>query len=339
VIYAVRLAMGFVTFLGPLAVLSFSHSLVAVVAVLVAGRFLGACIYLALCIRALPMLKAGLTLDRRIGAELIRFGSWIMVSNLLGPIMVYADRFVIGGVLSVGVVAYYTTPFEVVTKIWIVPTAFTAVLFPAFAALFLTRPEQLVRTYALSVRSMLALLFPVVFIAILFAGNGLNLWLGHAFMQNSTAVFQWLAIGVFINSMAQVPYSLLQAVNRPDITGKIHTLELPIYLAVLWIGIHALGLVGAAIAWASRLAIEAIVLFAIANRTAVPRALSKHFWALVLAAVGLLYLATRDLTLPAKLLFLGMVITLYLGILWRVARKGAMAFMTPFFGRVAQRDC
>jgi hypothetical protein len=49
--------------------------------------------------------------------------------------MVYLDRFVIGALVSLSAaVAFDTTPFEVVTKLWIVPIALETTLFPAFAA-------------------------------------------------------------------------------------------------------------------------------------------------------------------------------------------------------------
>ena len=66
------------------------------------------------------------------------------------------------------------------------------------------------------------------------AQDGLRLWLGPEFAQHSFRVLQWLAVGVFINSLAQVPFSLLQGVGRPDITATLHLIELPLYLGVLW---------------------------------------------------------------------------------------------------------
>jgi O-antigen/teichoic acid export membrane protein len=59
-------------------------------------------------------------------------------------------------------------------------------------------------------------------------------WLGAEFSGNSSAVLRWLAIGVFINSLGQVPFALLQEVGRPDITGTLHLVELPLYLAAMW---------------------------------------------------------------------------------------------------------
>jgi hypothetical protein len=79
-------------------------------------------------------------------------------------------------------------------------------------------------------------------------------------------VLQWLAAGVFLNSLAQVPLALVQGVGRPDLTAKLHLLELPLYVLGLWWLISTFGIVGAAIAWTLRVGLDAAVLFGMAQR-------------------------------------------------------------------------
>ena len=43
------------------------------------------------------------------------------VSNVVGPIMVYLDRFLIGALLPMAAVTQYVTPYEVVTKLTVIP--------------------------------------------------------------------------------------------------------------------------------------------------------------------------------------------------------------------------
>lgn len=56
---------------------------------------------------------------------------------------------------------------------------------------------------------------------LLVAFEGLMLWLGSEFADNSTLVLQLLAVGVFINSLAHVPSGLEQGAGRPDLTAKL----------------------------------------------------------------------------------------------------------------------
>ena len=98
------------------------------------------------------------------------------------------------------------------------------------------------------------------------AQDGLKLWLGAEFAEHSYRVLQVLAVGVFINSLALVPFALVQGVGRPDVTATLHLIELPVYLGLLWWLISTRGIEGAAIAWTARVAVDALFLFGLARR-------------------------------------------------------------------------
>jgi O-antigen/teichoic acid export membrane protein len=93
------------------------------------------------------------------------------------------------------------------------------------------------------------------------AHEGITLWLGVDFANNSYFVLQWLAVGVFINSIAQVPFALIQGAGRPDLTAKMHLIELPFYLFILWWLLGVFGIKGAAVAWVIRVWVDTLVLF------------------------------------------------------------------------------
>src|SRR6266700_8089164 len=166
------------------------------------------------------------------------------VSNIVSPVMVTMDRFLIGTLTSMTAVAYYATPSEVVTKLLIIPGALVGVMFPAFSASFECDRGRAAALYARCVRYVFLILFPVVLIIVGFAQKGLTLWLGADFAQHSFRVLQWLALGVLLNSLAQIPFALVQGAGRPDLTAKLHLVELPAYLLGLWWLISAYGVVG-----------------------------------------------------------------------------------------------
>ncbi|MHB8754744.1 MAG: flippase [Candidatus Acidiferrales bacterium] len=263
---ALRIPLNVFVFAGPLLVLPFSHSLFPVVAVLVGGRVIGWVAHLLFCLRVMPALRHQITWHRPSVGPLLSFGGWLTVTNIISPLMVTLDRFLISALLSVTAVAYYATPFEVVTRLLLIPGAVVGVMFPAFSAGFAHDRDRTAFLYGRSVKYVLLALFPVVVLILVFAGSGLKLWLGADFAQHSTRVLQWLAAGVFINGLALIPYSLLQGVGRPDLTAKLHLAELPAYLLVLWWLIHAEGIEGAAMAWTARVFVDAVVLFGLARR-------------------------------------------------------------------------
>ena len=313
----VRIFTGAYNFLGPLAATWFSNGLVGVIAVLVAGRVATALVYFIMCLRSTPGLRSEVAVELGAARILISTGSWITVSNLIGPVMTYLDRFLITGFLTVAAVAYYTTPFEMVTKLWLVPTAVSTVAFPAFAALGVIDTPKLIATYARTVRFCFLLLYPAVFLIVLFAPEGLHLWLGPVFAANSSVVARWLAIGILINSLAMMPYALLQAVNRPDIPGKLHLVEMPLYVGAAVVAIKMYGLPGAAVVWSARLMAEGLVLFYCARKTLVPGALRFRFVLGVLMAMGILFAVQLESGWPVKVATAVVVLGIFVVLSWR----------------------
>lgn len=263
---AIRVPMGLFMFIGPLMVLPFSNNLFSVVAMLAAGRLVAWFVHFAFCLRVAPGLKEGVTIRAEFMGLLFRFGGWMTVTNIVGPLMVYLDRFLISAMVSVAAVAYYATPYEVVTKLWLIPGALVSVLFPAFAASFVQDSNRTALLFGRGVKYVFLSLFPIILLIVTLAHEGLDLWLGAEFAQNSTRVLQWLAVGVFFNSLAQIPFALVQGVGRPDLTAKLHLIELPFYLLAVWWLISAYGIEGAAIAWVVRVVVDTLILFGMAQR-------------------------------------------------------------------------
>jgi len=262
----VRAPLGVFTFLGPLLVLPFSNSLVPVVTVLVAVRLLSGCVYAVLCWRTVPAVWDSWRVQKSMIGSLVSFGGWMTVTNIVGPMLVYLDRFIIGVLISVTAVAYYTTPYEVVTKLSIIPAALMRVMFPAFSTAMVQDKSRAALLCCRAVNYVFLALFPIVIVIVLFAHEGLALWIGEEFAVSSTSVLQLLAVGIFFNSLATVPFGLIQGAGRPDITAKLHLLELPFYLLLLWWLINTHGIVGAAISWSVRGGIDTVFLFWISQR-------------------------------------------------------------------------
>ncbi len=322
-INAIRIPMGILTFLGPLAVLPFSQSLFPVVAVLAAGRAIAWAVNLLFCFHIMPSLRNNISLKKEIIKPLFYVGGWMTISNIIGTLMVYLDRFLIGALVSVSAVAYYATPFEVVTKLLIIPGAFVGVLFPAFSTSFAQDPNRTALIFRRGVKYVFLALFPIILITITFAYEGLNLWLGSEFAQHSTNVLQWLAVGVLFNCLAIIPFALIQGVGRPDLTAKLHMIELPCYLITLWLLLLSRGIEGAAIAWFVRAAVDSFSLFGIAYMLlpAIPGIISQMTFIIggVLVFTGL---ASLTIGLTMKGLFILITLSAFALVTW-------LRFLTP----------
>ena len=248
----VRIPLGVFNYLGPLCVLPFSSSLTAVVAALVAGRVVAGLAYGVLVFRQVPGITRGGLADRAQAGSLLGFGAWMTLSNVIGPLMIFMDRFFIAGYASMAAVAYYATPQEMVMRLGLIPAALMGVLFPAFASAFAGDRALVGYYFERAAGYMLVAMFPLVLVVAVFATEILEFWLGREFAANSATVLQIMLLGILVNSQARLMNTLTQSEGRADITARVHLLELVLYIvALVWV-VPRYGVIGAAWVWAGR---------------------------------------------------------------------------------------
>ena len=249
-------------FVVPALGLAMGFGLVGIVAMLVVTRLGTTFIYLLYCLRLYPSLRHELSVDLRILRPLLSYGGWITVSAVLGPLLAYLDRFIIGSTMSMSAVGYYSVPSEAITRVSIIPGSLTATIFPAFSSLeAVGSPARIEELCIRSLKALLLILGPLTVVIMAFGQEILRLWMGTEFATRGGPVLQILAIGVLANSLALVPFSMLQAMGRADLTAKFHLLEFPVYIGLLWLLIARMGTNGAAFASTLRASCDAALLF------------------------------------------------------------------------------
>jgi O-antigen/teichoic acid export membrane protein len=199
--------------------------------------------------------------------RLLSFGGWVAVSNVIGPVITYLDRFVIGAILAASSVAVYAVPFDMVSRLPILVAALCSVLLPELARLSslagATAPSAIQQAHQLVRRSSI---FSGVVVALLVALGGLvapsalTMWLGADFAQQSGALTQILLLAFGVNAVAQIPFTALQAVGKVRAVALLHFAELIPYVVLVYFAISWLGLVGAAWAWLLRSIVDYCVL-------------------------------------------------------------------------------
>ncbi|MFC7688953.1 oligosaccharide flippase family protein [Paeniroseomonas aquatica] len=209
-------------YLGPVLVLLVWDSLIGVMLALVACRLANTLSYLWLVRPLLP----GLGLHRprlALVVPLLRLGGWMTFSGLLTQALLYADRFLIGAILTLSAVAFYATPLDLVMRVWILPVAVAQTLLPAFASAFVTAPGPTAALLRRGGLLVMLLVLPACLVLVGGAHEILSLWLGQGFAEGSGRVLQWLGCGIFFSCVAFAPNALIDAIGRPDATAKSHS--------------------------------------------------------------------------------------------------------------------
>jgi O-antigen/teichoic acid export membrane protein len=196
--------------------------------------------------------------DRREARALLGYGGWISVSNILGPLLVSFDQFLIGSIMGVASVAHYAVPMNLVVRSQIFPAALARTFFPRMSGLSAADARTLgARALSSLGYGYAAVCAPAIIISPAF----FRFWIGGDFALHAAPVAQIVFIGAWINGLAFIALTLIQSQGRPDITGKLHMIEIVPFLVILWALTSTLGINGAAIAWSVRCTADALALF------------------------------------------------------------------------------
>lgn len=190
--------------------------------------------------------------------SLFAYGGWVTVSGIIGPVLSTVDRMLIGFLSGASNVTYYSVPFNIASKINMLPVSLASALFPRVSAANEREAEGLL---AAAVRGLTLIVTPISACGIVAVRPVLTVWLGGEFAERAAWVGEILLVGLWANSLARVPFAYLQARGRPDLTAKFHLVEVGPYLVLLWFCVDWFGLVGAAVAWSARVWSDGVLLF------------------------------------------------------------------------------
>lgn len=261
-----KLILGASNFLGPIASIAFfGPRLDFIVGTLVVARFIVLFMHYLVAEHALGNFQV--FIRRKEAKQLFHFGGWMTLSNIVSPLLVVADRFLIAHVLGAGVVAYYTIPAEFMIRLLVLPAAITTTLFPIFSKDLLDRKfTKAIALYNKSIATIFLIMGFIVTCIILGAKHGIDLWLGPEFSEKSSSVASILALGILFNSMAQIPHAFIQASGDAKSTAFIHIFESALYIPILFLLLQLYGILGAGLAWMLRALLDLILLHIKAQR-------------------------------------------------------------------------
>ncbi|WP_312592619.1 flippase [Stutzerimonas nitrititolerans] len=186
--------------------------------------------------------------------QMVAFGGWVTVSNVVSPVMVYFDRFILSNMVGAKLVAFYTAPAELVSRMSFVPTSISRVIFQNISSNDKALSTKVLYKIMILISACLSMF---VFIASDFI---LEIWLGFEYVSSSSNILKILTVGFFFNSLAQMPFAKIQALGNSRLTAFIHISELVPYLLLLYFCILKFELLGAAIAWTVRVTVDYFIM-------------------------------------------------------------------------------
>lgn len=231
---------------------------------------------------------------------LMQFGLWIMATAIIAPLLLTMDRLVIGAQLGAIAVAAYTIPFQIISRLQLVPQSLINVLFPRLSVSHGEKARKIAYFYSIIMTAFFA---PMIIGLIYLIAPLLQFWLGDSLDPQSVEVGIWLLIAFYLTAITHTMVVFLQSQERGAFVAKFQLAEAVPYGAILIYAAGAYGLMGVVGAFLARRAIEAIVFVAksgVGNKTfwatQIPAGLGlciavltvpffEGFWLLLLAAI------------------------------------------------------
>lgn len=199
--------------------------------------------------------------------EVASFSSLVSVSQLVAPVLMHLEKFIITRLVGVSALGLYTVPFQVVSASAIVPNNLAGVLFPRLSQQHIADDGRSLSELVWgATRVSAACVFPVVFCLVGFRRELLLAWVGDAFLGETTVVLAILGVALAVNAVAVPSLQALQAIGRPDLSAKAHGFELLIHVPVCWLLVSHYGIVGAAAAWFLRVLLDTVLLSGLLSR-------------------------------------------------------------------------
>ncbi|MEP1422969.1 MAG: oligosaccharide flippase family protein [Erythrobacter sp.] len=188
--------------------------------------------------------------------KLLRFGVWIMVTMFVAPVLVTMDRMVIGAQLGAISVAAYTIPFQIISRLQLVPQSLINVLFPRLSVSKGEKARQMALNYSVLMTAFFA---PVIVGLIFLIEPLLVFWLGAELDPRSATVGRWLLCAFLLNAIVSTMVMYLQSQERGDFVAKFQMAEIVPYFGLLFFCATTFGLQGVVGAFFARRAFEAII--------------------------------------------------------------------------------
>ncbi|MEN9315989.1 MAG: hypothetical protein RIS35_2382 [Pseudomonadota bacterium] len=255
---SIRAMAGVSLFLAPTIALMFSDRLGDAVAVIAVFRLLFFLLYVAFVARAVRLsLK---WIDYGVARRLFAFGGWVGVSSGLAPVALYADRFVVGAGSAAPMLAYYAAPFDIVSKLLIIPASVCSASFPSLSVLHQTDRVAWTALFRRVLLLISGIVFPVAIVGAILTPYFLSIWLGPKFVIHGAVPMQILWCGIALNALSQPIVTALHSLGEARVVSVLQVLEIVPYLGAMTMLVGAFGIVGAATAWSLRALADLVLL-------------------------------------------------------------------------------
>ena len=278
------------------------NSAEAAVAVITVGGIAWRAHSMALFLKHFPEIRVNLKLfDRKTMKDTMRFKSYSFTAQAAGQTINQCDVYVLGIMLNPASVALYSVANVIAIKIFEVSGVIGAVLLPTLSGLYgEKRNSEIKNIFVLGTVHSLALLIPVAVFFFVYADDMLRLWVGEDF-ASAAPILQWLSVAWLLGAVSTVPRLVTQAVDKPEIPAKLAVGIATANVALDFIMVATVGMIGVVYATLACQAIGLLLLVYFAGRNINAGLFSLFSGLLKTAFAGLIFVPVYFISIPSFL--------------------------------------
>lgn len=247
IVNAIDVGTDSIRIIGTVVVIYLGYLLKAVMVVILVTSVLRLVVYAFASRRIIP----GLSLLPRFSShhfhKIFHFSKFLVVGKIASRLVDSCDKILIGHFLPMSFVTFYSVPYALGQKLWILVSNLITVIFPVASELNAQDSrERLRELYWRSSKIAAAVVtFPAVALC-LESHDLLTFWIGGDFARHATLVMQLLMVAFMTNTFAHVPHHLSQAIGHPQVSARFACLQVVFNLGFYVVLIPRYGILGAA---------------------------------------------------------------------------------------------
>lgn len=197
-------------------------------------------------------------------ALLMPFGVWVMLSNIVNPLVAYGERLVIIGTNGLSEFSSYYIAIELVTKSLIIVSALATASFSLESRL---SSQGIKKSLITNLRFVVASFYILISLLTYFEGEWiLNVWLNVNNAQQIFSVVLILSIGLVFNAVSHTLLSTAYSLGRSFYIFISYLAQLPVYILAVYLSAKYFGLSGVAFIWVVRVIVDFLVLWVLSSK-------------------------------------------------------------------------
>lgn len=204
-------------------------------------------LYYAIAKRLIPTLKIRPHADFAMLRELFSFGGWFLLSSIAVMLLYQMDKLLVGSMLGVAAVTFYTVPSGLARQVQGLTAAATNVIFPMSAELFETdRHESLAKLYLESTRMVYILVTIVAVPLAVFADKFLGFWIRPEMAEKGGLAMVLLVVTYYLLASTSSAWGIANGSGHVKINGLYALFMAAADLGLFFILVPRFGVPGAA---------------------------------------------------------------------------------------------